>query len=246
MSKTVQEGARSFFKKATQSNNEFKEGFEVLSPVQTPNIPISLSIELSDQEKTSIQKILVDDYMPGTISEDLVSRHVEQLTNITKQIKCISAQSVLLHGERIKQAQDLLSNYREGAFTKWLMNTYGNRQTPYSMLRYYEFYQSSPKEFRSIIESAPKKCVYLLASREGDHSKKLDLIKEHGKSPQSDLLILIQTAFPIQESDKRKPLNTSTIESMSKLCKKLESRSKYISDEDRMEIQKLIDRLQKL
>lgn len=245
MSKAVQE-AKSFFKKATQVNSGFTEGFEVLSYVKTPNIPISLSIELSDQEKASIQKILVDDYMPGTISEEFVSRHVEQLTNITKQIKCISAQSVLLHGERIKQAQDLLSNYREGAFTKWLMNTYGNRQTPYSMLRYYEFYQSSPKEFRSIIESAPKKCVYLLASREGDHNKKLELIKEHVKSTQSDLLLLIQATFPTQESDKRKPLNASTVESISKLCKRLENRSKYLSEEDRTEIKKIIDRLLKL
>jgi hypothetical protein len=246
MSKKEQEGVRNFLKKATQPNNEFTEGFTVLSYVQTPNIPISLSIDLSDQEKTSIQKILFDDYMPEIISEDLVSQHVEQLTDITKQIKCISAQSVLLHGERIKQAQDLLSNYREGVFTKWLMNTYGNRQTPYSMLRYYEFYQSSPKEYRSIIESAPKKCVYLLASREGDHNKKLQLIKEHGKSTQSDLLELIQTTFPTQESDRRKPLNASTIESISRLCNKLENRSKYISEEDRMKIKKLIDRLIKL
>lgn len=245
MSKAVQE-ARSFFKKATQSNNEFTEGFEVLSHVQIPSIPIQLSIELSDQEKISIQQILVDDYMPGTISEDVVSQHIEQLTSITKQIKCIAAQSILLHGERIKQAQELLANYREGAFTKWLMNTYGNRQTPYSMLRYYEFYQRSPKEFRSIIESTPKKCVYLLASRDGDHIKKLELIKEHGKSPQSDLLLLIQTTFPTNESDKRRPLNVSTIESMGKLCKKLESRSKYITEKDRQEIRKLIDRLQKL
>ncbi len=145
------------------------------------------------------------------------------------------------------EVMDLIRSKREGAFTKWLMNAYGNRQTPYSMLRYYEFYQSSPQEFRPIIESAPKKCVYLLASRDGDHIKKLDLIKKHGKSPQADLLILIQKAFPIRESDRRKPLNASTIESMSRLCKKLESRSRYISEEeDRTEIRKLVDRLQNL
>lgn len=248
MSKAAQEKkrVRAFLKKATQSKDESTKGFNFTSGVQVPHIPIPISIELSDQEKMSIQKILVEDYMPGTISEDLVSQHVEQLTDITKQIKSISVQSVLLHGERIKQAQELLKNYREGAFTKWLMNTYRNRQTPYSMLRYYEFYQSSPKEFRSLIESAPKKCVYLLASKEGDHDKKLELIKEHGKSTQSDFLILIQTAFPTQESDKRKPRNASTIESISKLCDKLESRSKYISEEDHMDIKKIINRLQKL
>jgi hypothetical protein len=245
MSKTVQE-ARSFFKKTIQTDNEFTEGFEVSSPIQIPTIAIPVTIDLTEQEKRAIQKILVEDYQPGRIPESQVSQHIEQLTNITKQIKSISAQSVLLHGERIKQAQDLLSNYREGAFTRWLMSTYGNRQTPYSMLRYYEFYQSAPKEARKMIESAPKKAVYLLASREGDKNKKFKLIQEHGTSSQSDLLLLIQSTFPTEETDGRKPLNTSTIESIGKLCLKLESRSKYLTEDDRIDIEKLIQRLQKL
>jgi hypothetical protein len=244
MSKLANE-ARSFFKK-TKNNDDFIEGFEVLTTAQAPTIPISLSIDLTEQEKTSIQKILVDDYIPGTFPEERVTIHVSQLTVITQQIKSIAAQSVLLHGERIKQAQELLSNYRDGAFTKWLINTYGNRQTPYSMLKYYEFYQNSPKDLRPVIESAPKKCVYLLASRDGDYSRKLDLIKEHFKTPQSDFLLLIQSTFPTNENDKRKPLNTSTIDAISKLCKKLESRSKHISEEDRVQIQKIIKRLQSL
>lgn len=245
MSKTTQD-ARSFFKKTVQPETAFTEGFEVISPIQSPSIAIPITIELTEQEKTTIQKILVDDYMPGTIPESHVSIHVQQLTDITKQIKSISAQSVLLHGERIKQAQDLLKNYKDGAFTKWLMSTYGNRQTPYSMLRYYEFYQSAPHDARHMIESAPKKAVYLLASRDGDKGKKIELIQEHGASPQSELLILIQEAFPTAETDKRKPLNTSTIASMSKLCLKLESRSKYLSEEDRQGIQDLIKRLEQL
>jgi Uncharacterised protein family (UPF0137) len=245
MSKTIQD-AQGFFKKSVQPNSNFVEGFQVVSPIQKPTIAIPITIELTDQEKRNIQKILVDDYQPGVLLENQVTQHIEQLTNITKQIKSISAQSVLLHGERIKQAQNLLANYKEGAFSKWLMSTYGNRQTPYSMLRYYEFYQSAPKEAQPLIEEAPKKCVYLLASREGDQEKKIELIKEYGKTPQSDFLLLIQDAFPLQETDRRKPMNRQTIESMDKLCKKLESRSKYLSDDDRIDIKKLIERLQKI
>jgi hypothetical protein len=245
MSKTVQE-ARTFFKKSVQPENDFTEGFESVSPIQTPTIAIPITIELTEKEKLVIQKILVDDYQPGVIPESRVSQHVEQLTNITKQIKSISAQSVLLHGERIKQAQELLADYREGAFTKWLMSTYGNRQTPYSMLRYYEFYQSAPKEARPMIESAPKKAVYLLASRDGDQDKKFSLIQEYGTYSQSDLLLLIQSTFPTMETDKRKPSMSSAIEAMGKLCFKLESRSKNLSDSDRKDIEKLIQRLQKL
>lgn len=245
MSKTTEQ-ARTFLKMGTLSNAESKlNGLQTLA--QNPNIPIQLSVELSAQEKVAIRGLFISKGFPGSYPKD-ISQHIEELTDVTKQIKCISAQSVLLHGERIKKAQEILANYREGMFTQWLMITYGNRQTPYSMLRYYEFYQRAPTEFRAIIESAPKKCIYLLASREGADTDKFALIKEHGNSPQSNLLLLIQKAFPVQEFDGRKPkpLNASTINAIDKLCKKLESCSKHISDEDRIEIKKLIDRLQKL
>jgi len=242
----TKEMARNFLKKATQSEQSFKEGFEAVNPTISPTIGIPITVNLTPEEERQIQKLLVDGYRPGVVSEEVVAEHVQQLTNITKQIKSISAQSILLHGERIQQAQNILCDYHEGSFTKWLMSTYGNRQTPYSMLRYYEFYQSAPKEARSMIEAAPKKCMYLLASRDADQEKKIEFIQNHGTSRQSDLLLLIQSTFPIEETDKRKPLMASTITSMGKLCYKLEGRSKYLSENDRLDIEKLIQRLQKL
>ena len=238
--------AAGFLKKAAQADSNFTEGFEAVSPINTPSIALSLKTDLTEKEKLAIQKILVDDYKPGTISEEQVYKHVDQLTDITRQIKNLVAQSILLHGERIKQAQDLLANYREGAFSKWLMETYGNRQTPYSMLRYYEFYNSAPKELQKIIEAAPKKVVYQLATREGDNSRKLDFIKAHGASKQSDTILLMQETFPVTITDKRKPLMASKIEALCKLCTSLESRADTLSKEDRQEIKQLIHRLQKL
>lgn len=245
MTKTIDQ-ARSFLKKATQTET-FKEGFETISPVKTPTIGIPITVELSEDEKRQIQKILVDEYNPGTVEESQVAHHVEQLINISKQIKSISVQSILLHGERIKLAQDLLSDYREGAFTKWLMATYGNRQTPYSMLRYYEFYQSAPRDARALIENMPKKAIYLLASRDGDYDKKMEIVQNHAKTAQSDLVLLIRETFPVEaENKKRTPVNTATISIIERACKKLENRSQYITDDDRLEIQKIILRLQKL
>ena len=247
MSKTAKAAAINFLKKSAPAKTGFVEGFESPSSlIVTPTIAIPITIELTEKEKRDIQRILVEDYLPGSIEEGKVSQHLDQLTDITKQIKSISAQSVLLHGERIKQAQTLLANYREGAFSKWLMNTYGNRQTPYSMLRYYEFYQGASHDARPMIESAPKRCVYLLASREGDDQKKIDLIKTHGNKPQAKFLQEIQVAFPTPEAAKRKPLLSPTIESMTALCSKLERGSKHLSNKDRSDIEKLIQRLQKL
>lgn len=244
MSKSVQE-ARSFFKKTVQAESEFVEGFESVSSIQIPTIAIPITIDLTEQERVSIKNILIDNYSSETMQKKEIDLHHEELANISRQIKSISAQSVLLHGERIKKAQDILANYRDGGFTKWLMLIYGNRQTPYSMLRYYEFYHNAPQESRAMIESAPKKCVYLLASREGDDQKKLDLVQNHGDKPQAKFLKEIQEAFPTSETDKRKPMMSSTILAMSKLCDKLESGSKHISEDDRADIEELIQRLKK-
>ncbi len=246
MVRNIAKDTVNFMKKASLANDTFVESFESVGTINVPAISIPLTIELSEQEKLAIKKIIIDDYQLGTISENQVAQHVDKLTNITKQIKAISTQSVLLHGERIKQAQELLSNYHEGAFSKWLMITYGNRQSPYNMLRYYEFYQSAPQTARPMIEGAPKKCVYILASREGNDQTKLDLLQNHGNKPQIKFLKEIQQAFPTQENIKRKPQLTSTIESISKLCSKLEDSSKHLSDNDRSDLKKIILRLQKL
>ena len=238
--------ARSFMKKAIQTDKEFKEGFEIVSPAKSPTIGIAINANLSKEEENYIQKILVDDYRPGLIQENDVQEHLHKLTEITRQIKSISAQSILLHGQRIKEAQDILKDYREGAFTKWLMATYGNRQTPYSMLNYYELYQSAPVSHKAIIEAAPKKAVYLLASRDGDLNKKMDLIMNHGKSSQSDLVLLIQETFPIADNDNRKPRKISATDDLNKACQKLEKNKKYLVEDELNTIKEIIERLQSL
>lgn len=245
MSKT-KDLARSFIKKAAESEQNFKEGFEVVSPAISPTIGIAITVNLTPEEERQIQKIIVDDYRPGIISEETAVEHVKQLTDITRQIKSISAQSILLHGQRIKEAQEILAHYKDGAFSKWLMATYGNRQTPYSMLRYYELYQNAPVSHKALIESAPKKAVYLLASRDGDLNKKMEILQNHGKSKQSDLVLLIQETFPVAENDQRQPKNSSAIEALNKACQKLEKNKRHLSEDDFENIHGVIERLQSL
>ena len=95
--------------------------------------------ELSDKEQEQL-RFLLEEYGEGQdIGQDFTS-----LSAITSEVKAINNQAAILHGERIKKAQELLKKYREGAFTFWLIQTYGNRQTPYNFLQYYELYQSLP------------------------------------------------------------------------------------------------------
>ncbi len=124
--------------------------------------------ELSEKEKKLVESILKD-YAHGaeTIEGDLSA-----LLSITSEVKAINNQAAILHGERIKKAQQILTRYRDGAFTAWLMTTYGNRQTPYNLMQYYEFYEAMPKPLRPLIEIMPRQAVYVLASRDGNIEKK--------------------------------------------------------------------------
>lgn len=157
---------------------------------------------LSEPERTNLESILRsyrhDDYFD--IETDL-----KTLCTITSEVKAITNQAVILHGERIKKAQDLLKNYRDGAFTAWLFATYGNRQTPYNFLQYYEFYTTVTPDLHSKIDQMPRQVIYSLASRTGPLEKKEEILKAYSGQPKKELLTLIRKEFPLGEEDRRAP-----------------------------------------
>ncbi len=131
--------------------------------------------ELSSKEKSSLEQILKN----YSDKETNFQQDLNALISITSEVKAINNQAVLLHGERIKKVHALLTPYRDGAFTAWLVAIYGNRQTPYNLLQYYEFYESSPKSLQSQIEAMPRQAVYVLAAREGPKEKKLSIVENY-------------------------------------------------------------------
>ena len=98
--------------------------------------------QLNEKEKADLESILRTFRIGEAVDFD---GDLKALMAITSEVKAITNQAVILHGERIKRAQELLKKYREGAFTAWLFSTYGNRQTPYNFLQYYEFYSILPQ-----------------------------------------------------------------------------------------------------
>ena len=133
--------------------------------------------ELNDNEKGFLEEIL-NEYSTGkeNITSDLTS-----LISITSEVKAINNQAAILHGERIKKAHKILTSYRDGAFTSWLLTAYGNRQTPYNFMQYYDFYQAMPKGLRPQIESMPRQAIYTLATRDGSLDKKRKLVENFAK-----------------------------------------------------------------
>ncbi len=154
---------------------------------------------LNEKEKETLASLL-SQYKNETqeIGEDLF-----QLSALTAEVKAINNQAVILHGERIKKAQDILKNYRDGAFSAWLIATYGNRQTPYNFLQYYELYVALPESLHTKLDEMPRQAVYSLASRKAETSQKQLIIQNYQGEPKQELLKLIRETFPLAENDRR-------------------------------------------
>jgi len=234
--RSIAASASAFLQKAVALPTEsttFLESFEATKPAHMSGFRGMFGdSKLSTQEELILKQLLNDYYDSIQIADDEFDQDFKTLARLTSEIKAISNQSILLHGERIKKAQDVLKSYREGAFTAWLMATYGNRQTPYSMLYYYEFYHALPMDLRPLIESIPKKAAYTLAAREGSFDLKLDLIRNYKGQKQEAFINLIQNTFPKASSDRRRKQNTQTIwDQLDTLFTRLETQKKFAKDE---------------
>jgi len=157
---------------------------------------------LNEEEKGELQTILQAHRHSDTYD---IASDLKALAAITSEVKAITNQAVILHGERIKKAQDILKRYRDGAFTAWLYAIYGNRQTPYNFLQYYEFYTMTPQALHPKIDQMPRQAVYSLASRSGSLERKLEIVQSYAGQPKQEILKVIRQQFPLDEEDKRLP-----------------------------------------
>lgn len=199
--------------------------------------------ELSHHEKTGIETILKD----YAINLDNIDTDINHLISITSEVKSINNQAALLHGERIKKAHSILTRYRDGAFTAWLIAAYGNRQTPYNLMQYYDFCEAMPKSMRLQIESMPRQAIYTLASREGPIEKKKAIITNYQGETKAELLLTIRKTFPLEESDKRQPsVGESLVASLHRLHKDLKKRSNHFSKTQKEAINTLLEAIHQL
>jgi hypothetical protein len=170
---------------------------------------------LSSEERNTLTDILESHKEEETAD---ITNDLESLSSITSEIKAITNQAIILHGERIKKAQSILTNYKEGAFTTWLVSTYGNRQTPYNFLQYYEFYSALPQDLKLVMDKMPRQAIYTLASRSGDTERKKEIIKNYIGQPKQELLSIIRKLFPLEKEDKRASnINTQVITLLSRI-----------------------------
>lgn len=199
--------------------------------------------ELNEKEKSILHAILKD-FAFGKENQDA---DLQALISITSEVKAINNQAAILHGERIKKAQMILTRYRDGAFTSWLIAAYGNRQTPYNFLQYYEFYENLPHLLRSKLDSMPRQAVYTLASRQGPFDLKLRIVENYQGETKAVLLERIREIFPLDAKDNRKAnLAEQVIQTLSKVYKGLQRKQVNFSKSQKQTIHNIVDAIKDL
>lgn len=197
--------------------------------------------QLGKKEEEELSALLQQFSPDGDID---LSQDLKSLIAITSEVKAINNQAAILHGERIKQAQTLLKKYRDGAFTAWLNSTYGNRQTPYNFLQYYEFYSTIPKTLHSQIEAMPRQAVYTLASRDGSLAKKEEIVRNYQGETKQQMLTLIRSIFPLDEKDKRREnVGEMTLKTLQRLVISFEHSQVKMTPKQKQAMHKLLDQL---
>lgn len=232
------------FKKATDALSKMTHLVEKSSAGNLSSFSGVFKVsELTSQEKETLLSLLTH-YKgeEGDLKEDLF-----QLAALTAEVKAINNQAIMLHGERIKRAQSLLKNYREGAFSAWLIATYGNRQTPYNFLQYFELRTSIQIELQPKLDEMPRQVVYSLASREGEIEKKAEIIKNYQNESKEALLQLIRETFPLADRDQRaQDLSDSAIRALAKLHSQLSTSSFSPSGKQKQQMLQLLKQLKTL
>lgn len=200
--------------------------------------------ELSEGEKEQLSELLK---VFATNEEEDVKDDLQALISLTSEVKAINNQAAILHGERIKKAQQILTKYRDGAFTSWLISTYGNRQTPYNLLQYYEFYEAMPKPLRPQVELMPRQAIYVLASRPGDLEIKRGIVEKYQGETKVEVLALIRQTFPLDNQDKRRvKMDLTILQGLEKLCKQLRQHPCRFTPNQKTEIRGYLKQLMQL
>lgn len=201
-------------------------------------------VELNTKEREALQQLLSAHALDESID---LTNDLNALISLTSEVKAINNQAALLHGERIKKAHQILTHYRDGAFTGWLLVTYGNRQTPYNFLQYYEFYHALSLPLRLRMEEMPRQAIYTLASRNASLEKKEQVIKDYQGETKTVLLETIRKLFPLEKSDNRREnFSVKILQGMKKISELLQHPEAIYSENDKNSFRQMLIQLETL
>lgn len=183
-------------------------GFNLVPQVNNFNSIFDIK-PLDASESNRIELLLVENYLPGIMPEESVEKDLHSLKAITSEIRSIGRQGTILMGERVYKAREILKNYREGTFLKWIDSTFGTRRTGYNVLSYFELHRDLPDlELKEKFKKLSLKSAYLLANRKGGLEIKANIVQEYKECGYKEFSKIIQEKLPTSEKDKRAKRNS--------------------------------------
>lgn len=193
----------------------------------------SESQQLSNAESRDLELLLYENFQPGHFCEEDVGRDFIEIRKLTAEIRSIHKQHIVLLGERICRARDILQKYGDGAtFTEWLDKIFTSRRTAYNIIRYYEFYEQLPSlTLKASLKRMPLKVAYCLSSRQAPLKQKVEIIENYAGEKPDDAILLIKERLPAAETDRRrKDSNKLAIDKIRQFIGRLKNRREYLSE----------------
>ncbi len=220
----------------------FSDSLQENSTIEPSTLPpvvrnLYLSDKLEPEDEEQIEGLLLEGVLPEISSKDL-DIDINEIKRATSEIKSIQKQGIVLAGERIFKVREILKFYKDGTFNKWLDLALGSRKTGYNLLAYFEFYTKLPnEEFKSKFQDIPQKAAYILASREGDIQKKLDIISSSKELKSDDIISRIRNDLPVMTSKNTyQKSNSKLIRSLQGILKRICESKDDLSEEDKLEL----------
>lgn len=225
-----------FSNPAFQTQHSHPSKFNLVTHANTFNAVFNTQ-PLEESEAVNLEKMLFENLRPDLISEDQAHQNINQLKQITAEIKSIGQQGAILMGERIYQAREILKSYKDGTFTKWLELTLGSKKTGYNLLAYYELYNELPNEtLKENFKKIPQKAAYILASRDGDIQKKAGIINSYHNLRAQEIISLIQEEFPSKNTKTKKKFDSKIIYSFKEAIEDIRLNQDDLSETDKEEL----------
>lgn len=151
--------------------------------------------ELGEGESRAIERILVEGFEPGLHSEEGVDEDAAEIKRLTKELKAIKRQEMVLIGERISQAREIFKKYKKRSFREWMDFTFGSFKTGYNYLSFYDLYTAFPEELRIRLKAMPAKAIYVLASKKAPLEQKIELVRNRSQDKSEDWIAVIRAAL---------------------------------------------------
>jgi hypothetical protein len=179
---------------------------------------------LDDKTAQAIELLVHDLNPPETDNIEALRADIVRLKNITVEVQAIEKQGVLLVGERLFKAREILGRWSQGSdsFRNWLNIVFKHRSSAYNVLAFYDLHQILPSpELQKKLKEMPHKAAYVLAARKGEIEAKAEIVEKHFHLKADEIIAIVQDKFPSSKKESKQSVPDALIDTIRTGLRKL-------------------------